>query len=237
MKGSPCCSFLVAARSFFPDPHLLLASYHLTSSASLLQHRLPEPPNSGRGSDDGYRWPSIRLFWGSAGTTSYPLHQDLADGDIFYRVFNGSKRFALFTPSAAPYLGKMTFLPYPANRLYAHDSFAASPLLARETSDCVGPLGVPAGVHPGWCVTLLPGEVLYMPGDLLHHVVNVGDTPTLAVASRPWKSHHLAEERRRRFQASVGLDRGIPERRPEDVSDVSRDRITGTSVFLDELQG
>ena len=55
----------------------------------------------------------LSLFYGAPGTLSYPLHADVADGDVFFRVFRGAKRFALFVPAAAPSLGQLAFLPCP----------------------------------------------------------------------------------------------------------------------------
>jgi hypothetical protein len=55
---------------------------------------------------------------------------------------------------------------------------------------------------------LRPHEVLYMPGDLLHHVTNVGPGPTIGLCSRPWRSTHLRTVRRNRFRNATALERG-----------------------------
>lgn len=125
-----------------------------------------------------------RLFLGSPGAEAYPLHQDSADGDVFFRVYGGMKRVAMFPEAARRSLGPLEFLPHPeaAGRVFAHDAFIALP------PDSVSEVGYgPEGAW-GWSAVLRPGEVLYMPGRLLHHLKNVGPGPAISVCTRPWKT-------------------------------------------------
>ena len=47
-----------------------------------------------------------------------------------------------------------------------------------------------------------------MPGDLLHHVTNVGPGATIGLCSRPWRSNHLRTVRQKRFLNATALKRG-----------------------------
>lgn len=124
-----------------------------------------------------------RLFYGATGTASYTLHQDVAHGDLFFRVVSGAKRFAIFpapTEETLLALRPLSRMPYPLNHSFAYDPFASLP------PDAETETGGAAPVAGGLVVTLRPHEVLYVPGEAIHTVQNVGRSPTLGLCSRPF---------------------------------------------------
>ena len=103
-----------------------------------------------------------RLFYGATGTASYTLHQDVAHGDLFFRVVSGAKRFAIFpapTEETLLALRPLSRMPYPLNHSFAYDPFASLP------PDAETETGGAAPVAGGLVVTLRPHEVLYVPGE------------------------------------------------------------------------
>lgn len=135
-----------------------------------------------------------KVFWGAPGSWSYTTHLDELDGDVFFRVLDGQKRFALYRPEAMSHLRHMTFLP-PPTTAFVFDAYLDAPAdaILAESAACA-----PAAADPplGWAATLGPGEVLYMPGNLPHSVTNVGGGGTLSVQSRPWTAKRWRALRR-----------------------------------------
>ena len=154
-----------------------------------------------------------KIFWGAPGSWSYPTHLDHLDGDVFFRVLDGQKRFAIYRLEAMPHLRYMTFLPA-HTAAYVFDAYLNAPAdsTLAESIACA-----PAASDPplGWAATLGPGEVLYMPGNLPHAVTNLGSGGTLNVQSRPWTAKRWRG--RRRF-GRVRLER----QRQSEAADIVR---------------
>lgn len=148
-----------------------------------------------------------RLFWGAPGSYSYPTHVDLMDGDLFFRVLDGGKHFALYEAHADEALLPLRFMGPAwsmnegrrygsgsygrAGSVFAFDSLAAqhsanAPLAAHELPAANEPLAVGPAGYRGWAHTLRRGYTLYVPGHLPHHVVNVDHGGTLGLCTRPW---------------------------------------------------
>ena len=86
-----------------------------------------------------------RFFLGAPGSAAYPLHQDLADGDVFFRVYRGAKRVAMFPEAEGPLLGRNHWLPPPASgRMFAWD-----PFISFADDSFAGSAHAPAGAT-GW---------------------------------------------------------------------------------------
>mgnify|MGYP006083758221 CR=1 FL=1 len=93
---------------------------------------------------------------------------------------SGVKRFALFepTPHALRALQRLDMLPYPVDHAFAYDPFAQDQVSNSARKNEAAP------VAGGLVTTLEPGELLYVPGEFIHAVTNVGSDPTLGLCTR-----------------------------------------------------
>ena len=134
------------------------------------------------------QWPvGDRLFLGGVGTTSYPLHRDTCDADAFFAVIDGCKEFAIVDPKVRHLLER---IDVPNINMWGDD------LLAADAGRRVGRRsGFPPGSFPpssAWRGMVSAGETLFLPGHLLHQVVNRCDN-TLALCRRPWRASQVRD--------------------------------------------
>ncbi|CAJ1420384.1 unnamed protein product, partial [Effrenium voratum] len=119
--------------------------------------------------DIGLRHESeTRLFYGGPKSYSYPLHRDLPDGDVLCVLHSGCKDVVMLKPESRKHLAR---LKVPGQFTWAYDFFTDSNV---------------SGVK-GWAGTLRKGELLYMPGEMLHHIRN-SCRQSLAICRRPWRA-------------------------------------------------
>ena len=85
-------------------------------------------------------------------------------------LHGGSKRVALYEPTTLA-IEKLVHVPLNGPVIFAHDPFL-------HTRNGAG----------GFEALVAPGDTIYMPGHLLHKVVNVGGFASAAVATRPWRA-------------------------------------------------
>ena len=114
-----------------------------------------------------------KLFFGGVGSESYPLHTDVVDADVWFSVHSGCKAFVVVPPRHRHLMTRMALPGFHAltDMTWVHDLFETPP---------------PAGVT-GWRGEVRANEVMYLPGEMLHHVRNLCPR-TLAVARRPWRA-------------------------------------------------
>jgi len=117
--------------------------------------------------------PEPRLFWGGPGSYSYPLHSDVADGDVFFEVHSGCKAVVLLPMEARH---RLTRINVPGFEFLKTVAFVED--LHRNPP--------PDGVT-GWRGVVRPNELLYMPGELLHDVRNTCKK-TVSICRRPWRA-------------------------------------------------
>ena len=116
-----------------------------------------------------------RMFWGGTFSSSYCLHRDHADGDLFTFVLGGCKEMVVLKNSGR-----------------ARD--AVDDTLIQDTTafgiDVFDHAAVPGVV--GFAGVLRPGDLLFMPGDLRHAARNLCPD-SFAVSQRPWRTSTILE--------------------------------------------
>jgi hypothetical protein len=110
-----------------------------------------------------------KIFWGGKDASSYPLHRDENDADTFFTFWSGCKEFIVVPQDERSALERMN---YPGFQMWYNDLF--------ET-------GMPIAMARGWKDTVLAGETLYMPGEMLHEV-RTACYDTINVCRRPWRA-------------------------------------------------
>ena len=167
------------------------------------------------------QWPvGDRLFLGGVGTTSYPLHRDTCDADAFFAVIDGCKEFAIVDPKVRHLLERIDVpninmwgddLLAEHWRRSSHSKYDEREHAGRpspsdaDTSNADGadgPSGLsgrsegfPPSTFPpssAWRGMVSAGETLFLPGHLLHQVVNRCDN-TLALCRRPWRATQVRD--------------------------------------------
>lgn len=114
-----------------------------------------------------------KFFWGGPGSSSYPLHRDLNDADAFFTVLEGCKKFVIVEPESRSLL---TRVDVPGFNIWLESLFDGW-----YSPDKVG---------TGWTGTLRAGETLFMPGEMLHEVVN-GCPNSISMCRRPWRASRV----------------------------------------------
>lgn len=114
-----------------------------------------------------------KIFYGGPKSYSYPLHRDLVDGDILCVMHSGCKDVVLLPSRARRRLTRLSGPGFEVLSQYtwAYDLFTDAPIPELE----------------GYQGTVRDGELLYMPGDMLHHLRN-SCRHTVTICRRPWRA-------------------------------------------------
>lgn len=125
-----------------------------------------------------HQTPELRLFWGGPGSYSYPLHRDVSDGDVICTMYSGCKDLVILKPSARHFLDRIQVpgFQYMRQFTWSHDFFTDPPR---------------AGVE-GWSGTVRTGELLYLPGEMLHHIRN-RCPQSASLCRRPWRASEVRD--------------------------------------------
>ncbi|CAK9075799.1 unnamed protein product [Durusdinium trenchii] len=154
-------------------PHAELSSYEQHAFERLQNRKVPWQTLQGI-EDIGLRHESdARVFYGGPKSYSYPLHRDLPDEDVLCVLHSGCKDVVMLPPAARRRLERLQ-VPGARRRpfTWAYDFFSDSPL---------------KHLKQGWAGTLRPGELLYMPGEMLHHIRN-SCKHSFTICRRPWRA-------------------------------------------------
>merc|ERR1712008_117564 len=116
---------------------------------------------------------TLRLFWGGASSYSYPLHRDVSDGDVTCTMYSGCKDLVMLRPKSRKRLSRISIpgFQYMRAMTWSHDLFSDRPIDEVQ----------------GWRATLKAGEMLFMPGEVLHHIRN-SCNQTVTLCRRPWRA-------------------------------------------------
>uniref|UniRef100_A0A7S4VI10 JmjC domain-containing protein n=1 Tax=Alexandrium monilatum TaxID=311494 RepID=A0A7S4VI10_9DINO len=122
--------------------------------------------------------PEVRLFWGGSGSYSYPLHRDVSDADVVCVVYSGCKDLVILRPSARRHLDRLAVPGFEALRQFTwtHDAYVDPPVPDVE----------------GWSGTVRAGELLFMPGEMFHHIKN-RCPQSVSLCRRPWRSSEMRD--------------------------------------------
>jgi len=145
-----------ARQASFVDPGWLAEMLQVNSSEVVVDKR-NEP---------------LQFFWGAKGSVAYPLHWDVVDGDNFMQMLQGCKEVVILQEDEGMTSGDVLASNIPGTTSFAFDPFDAS----ADTSG--GPL-------VGWYGEIKAGDLLFMPGNSLHHIRNKCKD-TVSIGTRPW---------------------------------------------------
>lgn len=113
-----------------------------------------------------------RAFYGGPKSYSYPLHRDLPDGDVLCVLHSGCKDVVMLQPHARRQMARLKVPGFDSisQFTWAYDFFSQPPIPV-----------------DGWAGTLRAGELLYMPGEMLHHLRN-SCRHSFTICRRPWRA-------------------------------------------------
>ena len=121
------------------------------------------------------------FFWGASGAIAYPLHRDISDADNFMQVLSGCKEVVVLWEDAAMIGGDVLGSRIPGTNAFSFNPFdAPSELTGAPRND--------------WHGEYRTGDLLFLPGNSLHHVRN-RCANTVAINVRPWP-HSRSRARR-----------------------------------------
>ena len=137
----------------------------------------------------GVEWPRATVelmwereshfFWGANGAIAYPLHRDSFDSDNFMQVLSGCKEVVILWEDAAMIGGDVLGSRIPGTNAFSFNPFDAPSELT----------GAPRN---GWHGEYRTGDLIFLPGNSLHHVRNKCAN-TVAINVRPWP-HSIARK-------------------------------------------
>merc|ERR1712113_79617 len=114
---------------------------------------------------------------GPSNTKSYPLHRNICGLDVMMLVMAGKKRGVVFSEEGETTLDKIDHVGKLDNYIFQGD-FLSSPASSTDGDGEEAPI-------VGWKGELQNGDLLYVPGHLVHDFVNI--EPGIAVVQ--WYAH------------------------------------------------